>query len=248
MLGLAAQIEPFRDQADHRIPGIGIDLGGIGVVEADDVAGKADHRRVEAVADAEVGHVVLPRELGGADHALETPGAEPARHEYGVHVLQRVAAVALKLFGVHVAHVHLGAVLDPGVDDGFGQRLVGVEEVEVLADDGDLDGALGVLQRLGNPSPLAQVGTRAIASELLDHDVVQGLFVEQHRNLVDRRRVGQRDHRTLLDAGEQGDLAAHVVGERLGGAADQHVRLQADGAQVAHRVLRRLGLDLACGL
>jgi hypothetical protein len=47
--------------------------------------------------------------------------------------------------------------------------------------------------------------------------------------------------------GEQRDLAALAIGQRLLAAAQQHVGLDADAAQFLHRVLGRLGLQLARG-
>ena len=49
------------------------------------------------------------------------------------------------------------------------------------------------------------------------------------------------------DVGEERDLPALVVRQRAVGAAQQHVGLDTDLAQLLHRVLRGLGLDLAGG-
>ena len=51
----------------------------------------------------------------------------------------------------------------------------------------------------------------------------------------------------LVDVAEQRDLALDVLVEEAVGAAEQDVGLDADGAQVADAVLRRLGLQLAGG-
>ena len=56
--------------------------------------------------------------------------------------------------------------------------------------------------------------------------------------------VDRGDHRPLFDVGEQRDLAALLVRQRVQAAAQQHIRLNADAAQLLDRVLRRLGLDL----
>jgi len=65
------------------------------------------------------------------------------------------------------------------------------------------------------------------------------------RNLVDVVDVFRRDHRLARHVGEQRDLAALVLRQRLLGAAQQHVRPDADALQLLDRMLRRLGLDLA---
>ena len=51
-----------------------------------------------------------------------------------------------------------------------------------------------------------------------------------------------------IDVGEQRDLLANVVRERLGRAADDDVGMDADAAKLVDRVLRRLRLQLAGGI
>ena len=57
--------------------------------------------------------------------------------------------------------------------------------------------------------------------------------------------VERRDHRFVADVAELPDLAARSLRDRPVGAAQQHVRLNADAEQLLHRVLRRLGLQFA---
>ena len=80
--------------------------------------------------------------------------------------------------------------------------------------------------------------------QLVDDDIVEILLVQQHRNLVDVVGLERRYHGALLDVGEQRDLAALLIGQRLQAAAQQDIRLDADAAQLLHGMLRRLGLDL----
>ena len=63
-------------------------------------------------------------------------------------------------------------------------------------------------------------------------------------DVVDRRGVGRRDDRLLLDVAHEADLALHPAGQRPVGAADDRIGLDTDGAQRGHRVLGRLGLQL----
>ena len=94
-------------------------------------------------------------------------------------------------------------------------------------------------------APLAQVRGWHIEAQLVDDDVVEALVVQQHRDLVDVVCVDAGDDRTLLDVREQRDLAALLGRDRVHAAAQQDVGLDADRAQLLHRVLRRLGLYLA---
>ena len=68
---------------------------------------------------------------------------------------------------------------------------------------------------------------------------------EHLRNEVDVRHVGRPDDCAAIDVGEERDLLADVVRERLGRAADDDVGVDADAAQLVDRMLRRLRLQLA---
>ena len=57
----------------------------------------------------------------------------------------------------------------------------------------------------------------------------------------------RRDDRLFVDVAEERDLPLDVLVEVAVGAAEQDVGLDADRAQVADAVLRRLGLQLAGG-
>ena len=80
---------------------------------------------------------------------------------------------------------------------------------------------------------------------MAEHFAVQPLLVVAHRHAVDRVHVERRDHRVRPQVAEQRDFSPFVVGDRAVGTADQHVRLDADVQQFLHRMLRRLGLQLA---
>ena len=54
-----------------------------------------------------------------------------------------------------------------------------------------------------------------------------------------------RDDRLVVDVGEEGDLLADLVGDRVVARGDDDVGLDADAAQLLDRVLGRLGLQLA---
>ena len=127
----------------------------------------------------------------------------------------------------------------------FDQRLVRVQQLHVLADHRDGHFLLRVELGIDDLVPLGQVGAVALQAEALDDEVVQALGVQYAWDLVDGVDVFQRDHRTFFDVGEQRDLATRRGIDRVVGAADQHIGLQADGAQLLDRVLGRLGLGLA---
>ena len=83
--------------------------------------------------------------------------------------------------------------------------------------------------------------------EQFQHDPIEPFGGQHERHLVDRRDVLGGDDGFLVDVAEQGDLPLDVGVEEPIGPAEQDVGLNADRSQVAHAVLRRLGLELAGG-
>jgi hypothetical protein len=119
----------------------------------------------------------------------------------------------------------------------------------VRLDDGDLDGARGRPDLLEHRLPVGEVGGGgAVELQVLEDDVVEPRPHEVPRHLVDRELdVALLDHRLAPDVAEEADLARHLLRHRLLGAAHEHVGLDADLAQLAHRLLRGLRLHLPGG-
>ncbi len=99
------------------------------------------------------------------------------------------------------------------------------------------------------PQQVVPVGPVDVAERQAEptHDVGVEPFGVQHlRDVVDARRVDRGDDRLLVDVAHQADLALHVAA----GSAGRRGSTMASGwmpilAQRRHRVLRRLGLQLA---
>ena len=84
-----------------------------------------------------------------------------------------------------------------------------------------------------------------LQAQLADDQLVQPVLDQAQRHLVDREvLVLLLDHRLDGHVAEQGDLRPVVAAQRALGAADEDVGLDADLPQLAHRVLRGLGLQL----
>ncbi len=110
----------------------------------------------------------------------------------------------------------------------MGQRLgdgfVGVFELGVLADDGDADLALGIVQAVHHVFPAGQVGLRRGGdAEGVEHRLVEPDAVIGERRLVDRLQVIGGDDGVGADVAEQRDLVAFLFRDRVFGAADEHV-------------------------
>ena len=244
LLPLAVLAHPFGDQADDRVGGLGVVLGGVGVRQPGQVAGHIHDAGMEAIADAQIGQRLLPGELGAHHLAFKAALAKAAGHQYGVGAFQEGDALGLHRLGIDKLHLHPGAGVDAGVDEGLVQGLVGVGERHVLADHLQADAVLRAQLGLHHPLPFAQVGGLALDAQLFGNDLVQPLAAEHGGNLVDGAGVAEGHDGARLDIGEEGDLVPGFLRDFMVGAHHEHVRLQADGAEFLDGMLGGLGLGL----
>ena len=94
--------------------------------------------------------------------------------------------------------------------------------------------------------PIRHVRRRGGDAEQAADGVVEALLLEHERHLVNGViDVARLDHGVERHVAKHGELVAHVFAERMLGAADEHLRVQADLAQLGDGLLRRLGLQFA---
>ena len=224
LLDLTILFRPFADQGNDWIRRVGVDFGRMGAFETDHVARAIDDRRMQAVTDAKIRHTVLAGILRGFDLAFEAALPEPTRHQDCMHIIERAGAVGFDVFGVQKLDVHLGLGLNTRVSDRLDERLVRVEQIQVLTDDCNSNLVFGMQLCLDNGVPFRQIGIRAVESELFHDNVVELLLMQHRGNVVDRLGVRTGDHRALFHVGEQSDLLASRHRQRTVGTADQNVR------------------------
>src|SRR6516162_11436100 len=96
---------PLGDERNHRMGRGAIELGAVGIAEAECVAAELDDRHLHAEADPEVWDAVLARVAHRLDLALDAALAESAGHEDRVHFLQHMSAVLLDIGRLDVVDV-----------------------------------------------------------------------------------------------------------------------------------------------
>ena len=132
------------------------------------------------------------------------------------------------------------------MDQGFREAFVAVQQRGVLAHDRDPHLALRRAHHVHDLLPAREIRLAfERQAEVAQHLAVQPFLMVADRHGVDRVHVQRRHHRIRPHVAEQRDLAALVAGDLAVAAADQHVGLDADAQQLLHRMLRRLGLQLA---
>ena len=236
-------------EVDHVIGCLGVHFGGVGVFEAEHVAGELDHHALHSEADAESRHVMLATPFQGGELTLDSALAEARGDDHAVHVAEFLVGVGVgELLGVDVYEIELVVLVGGAVHEGFGDRLVGVLELHIFTDQTDSDDLFGVLELMEESVPGGEVGFGArVGAGELDHHVVEVLLVHAEGHLIDSRLVEALDHGLGGDVAELADLAAHCCGEVFLRAEHEDVGLDADALEHLHAMLRGLCLQLLCG-
>ena len=146
--------------------------------------------------------------LRGLDLAGRAALAETAGHQDAVDVLEIGRRIlALEDLAVDPVEVDLDPVGDAAVDQRLAQRFVGVLEAGVLADDGDVDLALGVVEAGRDLFPGREIGLRRIGDAEGGEDfAVEAFLVIGERHVVDRGDVEALDHGAFAHVAEQREL------------------------------------------
>jgi hypothetical protein len=154
----------------------------------------------------------------------------------------------LERFGCDPVEIDPGIIGDATVRQRFRQRLIGVGQVGVFADDRNLDFAIGKPDAADDLAPDIEIRRhRRVEAKMTQHLIVETFLVIVDRHLVNGIDIECGHHRLWANIAEQADLVALGLWDRPVAAAHHHVGANADALQFLHRVLGRLGLQLAGG-
>src|SRR5579859_4900071 len=225
-----------------------IELGGIGALEAADVARVLDHHGLHAQADTEIGNFVLARVADRVDHAFDATLTEAAGHQDTVVLVERALGVGGRdAFGFNPVDINLQPVRQATVQQRFFEALVGIFVLDVLADQADRNFVHGILHAVEHLAPLRKLTRRGFKLQAPQDDLVHTLTGEYQWHFVHRFHITGGDDGFGFHVAEERDFFLDVFGQEPLGAAQQDVWLDTDGAQFFHAVLRGLGFQLLGG-
>ena len=227
------------------MPALLVELAGIGVGNARNSSGILNHGNLHSEADAEIGQHPLSGIFRGQNHALNAPAAEPAGDENAIQALKRgFIGLGRQGFGIDPLDPDMRIVRISRVLQGLGNREIRIVKPDVLPNQTDADMVRPCLDALDHALPIRKLrGRRADPKLPADHRGKVGFFQHQRRFI----EVGQRDvfDDTIgADIAEERNLFENGVLQRLVAAQDNDVGVNAHALQLAHRVLRGLGLVL----
>ncbi len=223
------------EHANNGVTAIAVELGAIGVLQADHIAGELDDGALQAQADAEEGDFAFAGMADGVDLAAGAAVIETAGNKDAVQPAENsFDSVALDFLGFNLANHGPAVQADAGMVEGLVNGFVSVVVLDVLANDGDGDFVGRVLDALQHLPPVADFQRRGPQTELLDDQLVQAIFHKTEGNLIDAELlVTFLDDGARFDIAEEGDLVGLVLGQLALGAANEDVRLNTDLPELA---------------
>src|SRR5207302_11279801 len=237
---------PLGHQTDDRVLARA-ELGRAGARQPRQMPRRLDDRHLHAETDAEIRDIALARETRRLDLTLGAALAEAAGDKDCVHAFELLYRLALGLEDLGIDPVELDAdiVGDAAMGHRFGERFVAVREVRVLANDRDVDLALGPADAVNDRVPAGQIGLARLKPEMGADFAVKAFGMIGAGNRVDRVDIDRRDDARLAQIAEQRDLLAGAVRDRALAAAQQDIGLDAKPQELFRRMLGRLGLEFA---
>src|SRR5690606_24630678 len=165
-------------------------------------------------------------------------------HQDAMHPFQLLKlGLPLEDLRIEPIDVDFHAIGNAAVGQRFGQRLIGVEQADVLADDADGDLAIGIADAVSDAVPDAEIGIRSLQPEVVADDRIHPLFVIGARHGVDGIDIQGLNDGFFAEVAEERELASRIAIDRMFRAAEEHVGLDAHRLQLLHRMLSRLGLQ-----
>ena len=227
-----------------------VHFAAVSVGQSQDIPCELDGHALHAQTDAERRDVVSAGVLDGDKLAGDAPLAESRSYQYARLVFQGFGYVVVRqLLAVHEVYGHLAIVVGTRLRQGFADGLVGVLQV-VLAHQCDVYrfGTFRFVTTFQEAAPRTEARRVAYGkSHLLQDGSVQLLLLHQDGHFVDSRRIDALHHGFHIHVAELGHLLAEVQVQLMLRAQYQDIRLDAGALQFLHRVLGRLGLQLARG-
>lgn len=148
----------------------------------------------------------------GFDHAVDAAAAEAAGDDDAGHIAQNFADVLGRDgLGVDPVDLHMGVVCHTGVAQRLCDAEVGVVQLRILADEGDVDAALRVHPAVAHLPPLRQIRLALRQAQIAQHDLGQMLVLHHQGDLIENAGVEVLQHMVRADIAEQGELVADVL-------------------------------------
>ena len=123
------------------------------IFEPCDIARVLDYRHLQAKTNTEIRYFILTRILHRHYLAFDTALAETAWDQYRVHSFEDVCAFVEHIGGIDIGHFYFRASLDAGMGNRLVKRFIGIQQLHVFANHGEVNLALRMQISINNSIP-----------------------------------------------------------------------------------------------
>ena len=204
------------------------------------------HAKLHSVANHQAGDTLRAREVRRRHHPLRATVPEAAGEDDAVIAAQPFRGVCCRqLVRGDIVHIHRREVCDACMDKRFVHRQVCIMHSNVLADQRDMHFLRRRVISGDHVRPLGQIRRGIVKLQRFQHHARQSLFFQIQRHFKQRGRIPVLHDVAHRHIAEQRDFVLCGLADVHLCAADDNIRLNADGAQGLDRVLRRLRFHFA---
>src|SRR5688572_3029251 len=244
----ADQVAELKDDRERSFF---VELGRIRIFQAANVSGKFDTGRLHSQTDPEIWGSRPSCIFDSPQHSRNAAFPKSARYQDRVEILQLSLVIVLhQVFRLDPGNIYAKIIRHARVRQRLSQRFVGIFQLDIFSDYGDLNRTAGrVFDRGHKLAPVLEIEMRKLFTEVkvVDDKLVKPLVVKRKRHLIDRRHVEGRYDRVLLHVTEQSDLSPKVHRQRSFRPTQKNIGCDTDLAKFFYRVLCRLCLQFAGG-
>src|SRR5215813_6197822 len=124
---------------DYRVRGVIIELGRVSALEATHIASEFDRRTLHSQTDTEVRRSFSTSIIYCSQHAGNTSFAKSSGHQDRIEITKTILPIRIvhQIFRLEPSNLYPKPVRNPSMDQGFVKALVGVLQLNILADYAD---------------------------------------------------------------------------------------------------------------
>ena len=204
------------------------------------IPGEFDDRSLQPQADTEEGYPVLPCISDRFDLSGNSPLSKATRYKQTMESCEDLrSCLAVELVCFHIMDVYRRFILHTGMLECLNYRLVGIEQIGVLASYKDRNLIFRILQPGDHTGPAIQPGCARLDIEHFTNQSIESLLMKNEGYLIDTLHISGFDYGLLNYIAEEADLGFQVLGKWIGGTTEQDIGLDTDLSQFIDAVLGR---------
>ena len=190
--------------------------------------------------------LLFPCVASRSNNALCPTVAVAARQQDAIVLGKLLRRIFIRnIFRVNPVQIHTGQVRNTCMGHGFRHRQIGVVKLHIFANESDGDFSFRMSVALHHVFPFGQIRNSHWQGKFLANDIRKAFLFQHQGYIIQGRSIRILHYVTRFHIAEKGNLILSFCGNWQFSAADNHIRLNANGTHGFYTVLRGLGLHFS---